>query len=575
PPRLTEHRGVQLKELDLDGARARRPAVLLVDELAHTNAPGSRHVKRWQDVEELLAEGIDVWTTVNVQHLESLNDLVGRITGVVVRETVPDSILERADQVELVDLPPEDLLKRLAEGKVYVHEQAARARDSFFRPGNLIALRELALRKTAERVDAQMQVYRQEHAIGETWPVAERILVAVSAGPGAPQLVRAARRMAERLRAPWTAVYVETPSHARLSEADRSRVWQALRLAEQLGGETATLTGHQAGEEVLRYARRRNASHIVVGKPARRGWRHLFSPSPLDEIIRGSGEVDVYVISGDPDEGGPPPAPRRRRPGALTGYLASVVVTAAATGLAALLFGRFERSNLIMVLLLGVVVTATRWGRGPSALAAVLGVAAFDFFFVPPYYTLAVTDSQYLITFAVMLVTALVISNATVRLREQAEAARERERRTAALYGMSRELATAPDSAAILAAAARHISEVFTSQVLLLLPDADGKVTERAGESVTFLFDTREQAVAQWVFDHSQRAGKTTDTLPAAKGLYLPLTTARGTVGVLGVHPADPESLIVPEQLRLLEAFANQLALAEERALLMETAVEG
>src|ERR1700681_597117 len=264
PRRVDEHRGVQLAEFDLDGVRARRPAVVLVDELAHTNAPGSRHAKRWQDVEELLAEGIDVWTTVNVQHLESLNDLVGKVTGVVVRETVPDSILERADQVELVDLPPEELLKRLQEGEVYMPEQASRAVQGFFRPGNLIALRELALRKTAERVDAQMQLYRQTHNIAETWPVAERLLVAVSSGPAAGQLVRGGRRLAERLRAEWVVVYVETPAELRLSQAERDRVWQTLRLAERLGAETVTLSGERPAEEILKYARRRNVSKIVV-----------------------------------------------------------------------------------------------------------------------------------------------------------------------------------------------------------------------------------------------------------------------------------------------------------------------
>ncbi len=564
PPRLLDHKGIQLKEFDLDAARERRPAVILVDELAHTNAPGSRHAKRWQDVEELLAAGIDVYTAVNVQHLESLNDLIGKITGVVVRETVPDSVLERADQVELVDLPPEELLKRLHEGKVYVPDQAARAIESFFRPGNLIALRELALRKTAERVEAQMQRYRELHGVAETWPVAERLLVAVSSGPTAAKLVRAARRLADRLRAEWLVVYVETPAEARLPEKEKDRVWQTLRLAEKLGAQTVTLSGERPAEEILRYAQRRNVSKIVVGKPLHPRWKDVVFGSVRDELVRRSGGIDIYVISGDAGEGWPLPERQIPKGGDLKGYAAAVAVTAAATGISALIHPQFEEVNLVMLFLLGVVGIASRYGRGPAILASVLSVSAFDFFFVKPYLTFAVSDTEYLVTFVVMLITALVISTMTVRLRQQAESARVREERTAALYAMSRDLAAARNDDEILQAAARHIQSVFLSQVLLLLPDETGRLAERAAESVTFLFDVREQAVAQWVHDHGRMAGKTTDTLPAAKGLYLPLRTSRGMVGVLGVHPADPGRLVVPEQLHLLEAFANQIALAVE-----------
>lgn len=563
-PRLVlDHRGVKLTEFDLDAAKARRPAVILVDELAHTNAPGARHAKRWQDVEELLAAGIDVWTAVNVQHLESLNDVVGKITGIAVRETVPDSVLERADQVELVDLPPEELIKRLHEGKVYVPDQAARAIESFFRPGNLIALRELALRKTAERVEAQMQRYRELHGVAETWPVAERLLVAVSSGPGAARLVRAARRLAERLKAEWVVAYVETPAETRLAKEEKDRVWQTFRLAERLGAETITLSGERPAEEILKYARRRNVSKIVVGKPLHPRWKDVLFGSVRDELERASADIDVYVIAGDPEEGWPVPA-RARTPRNFRGYAAALVTTSIAAGFSAVLHPQFEEVNLVMLFLLGIVWVSSRYGRGPSILASILSVAAFDFFFVHPYLTFAVSDTEYLLTFAVMLITALVISTLTVRLKQQAEAAREREQRAAALYALSRDLAAAKDTDEVLQAAARHISSVFLSQVLLLVPDETGRVAERAGESVTYIFDTREQAVAQWVYDHGRRAGKTTDTLPAAKGLYLPLQTSRGIVGVLGVHPADPESLRSPERLHFLEAFANQIALAVE-----------
>jgi two-component system sensor histidine kinase KdpD len=564
PFRREEHRGVTLTEFDLDGALSRRPAVLLVDELAHTNAPGSRHAKRWQDVEELLAAGLDVYTAFNVQHLESLNDLIGKITSIVVRETVPDSILERADQVELVDLPPEELLKRLQEGKVYVPEQAAQAIQGFFRPGNLIALREIALRKTAERVEAQMQRYRELHGVAETWPVAERLLVAVSSGPNAARLVRAARRLAERLRAEWLVVYVETPAELRVAKEERDRVWQTLRLAEKLGAETVTLSGERPAGEILRYARRRNVSKIVVGKPTRARWRDFLVGSVRDQLERESGDIDVYVIAGEAGEGWPAASRKPRHEQNARRYFAALAFTAAATALSSLARPYLGPTNLVMIFLLGVVATAFLFGRGPSVLASVLGVASFDYFFVPPYYSFNVSDTEYLLTFAVMLTTALVISTLTVRLRQQAEAADDRERRTAALYAMSRDLAAAKDTDEILKAAASHIHSVFLSQVLLLLPDPTGKVSERAGESVTFILDVREHAVAQWVFDHGRAAGKTTDTLPAAKGLYLPLKTSRGIVGVLGVHPADPDSLAAPERLHFLEAFANQIALAVE-----------
>src|SRR5215468_5725739 len=472
PRRSVPYRGVELEEFDLDAALARKSRLIVVDELAHTNAPGSRHAKRWQDVEELLDAGIDVYTTVNVQHLESLNDVVAQITGVLVRETVPDSMLDQANELELIDLPPDDLLQRLREGKVYVPEQARRALDHFFSKGNLIALRELALRRTADRVDAQMQVYRSTHAITETWPTTERILVCVSPSPLSVRLVRATRRMAARLRAEWLAVYVETPASLRLPEADRDRVVHTLRLAEQLGAETVTLSGQNVSEELVNYARTRNVSKIVVGKPRRPRWKEIVFGSTVDELARNTDDIDVYVISGEHDDTRPPSRrlPERPRNGAAYGWALAVVMVC--TVLDWLLFPAFEKANLVMVYLLGVTVVALRCGRFAALLASVLSVAAFDFFFVSPRFSFAITDLEYLVTFAVMLLVALVISTLTVRLRQQAEAARHRERRTAALYGLSRELASTRDTDGILRAAARHVHEVFESQVSFLLPDA-------------------------------------------------------------------------------------------------------
>ncbi|HSX81007.1 MAG TPA: sensor histidine kinase KdpD [Candidatus Saccharimonadia bacterium] len=582
PHRPVAYRGTTLDTFDLDAALARHAMLILVDELAHTNAPGARHPKRWQDVEELLDAGINVYTTMNVQHLESLNDVVAQITGVVVRETIPDSILEQADEVELIDLPPDDLLQRLREGKVYTAQQAAQAIHNFFRKGNLIALRELALRCTADRVDAQMQVYRRDHAIAETWPTTERILVCVSPSPLAARLVRATRRMATRLRAEWLVVYVETPAHLRLPAADRDRVVQTLRLADQLGAETVTLSAQNVSEELLTYARTRNVSKIVVGKPKRPRWREIMFGSVVEELIKHSGDIDVYVINGDQGDFRPWLTPFRERATDWLSYAWGLGSVTLCTVLAWQLFSHLTEANLIMLYLLGVAVVAMRCGRGPAIWASVLSVAAFDFFFVPPYLTFAVADMAYLVTFIVMLFVALVISTLTIRLRQQAAAARQRERRTASLYAMSRELARMRSVDDLLQAAARHISAVFESRVALLLPQASGRLSpwQRGPETESsdavqrtmFVPGAREAGIAQWVYDHQHMAGLGTTTLPSAESLYLPLVAARGTVGVLGVLPAQPCLLLTPEQVALLETFASQTALALERALLAEEA---
>lgn len=567
PARIVTHRESAIPEFDLDGALARRPRVLLVDELAHSNVPGSRHSKRWQDVEELLGAGIDVFSTLNVQHIESLNDVVARVTGVAVRETVPDAVLERADAVELVDLPPEELIKRLQEGKVYLGEQAQRALDRFFTEGNLIALRELALRKTAERVDAQMQSWRERHEVAETWPIAERILVGVGPAPSSARLVRGAKRLAERLRAQWIVAWVELPEDARLSQEDRDRVWQTLRRAEELGAETVQLAGRDAAHELIAFARQRNVSKIVVGKPHGTRWRELLFGSVREKLQRADAGIDIYVLAREEDESAPARfvERERRRRSRPAGYLAASAAILLATGFGRLLAPAVELTNVVMVFLLAVVGIALRFGRGPSIFASIVSVAAFDFFFVPPHLTFAVSDSQYLITFAVMLVVALVISTLTIRLREQAETSSHRERRTAALYAFGRDLAKAGARQELLDSALEHLSQVFASQVLILLPDESGRLQEMASESITYRFDDREQAVAQWVFEHGKMAGAHTSTLPAAKGLYLPMRNAGTILGVVGLHPATGDRVVEPEQLHLLESFANQLALALAR----------
>jgi len=575
PRRMQNYRGREIFEFDIDASLKRAPTLIIVDELAHTNAPDSRHKKRWQDIQELLTAGISVYTTVNVQHLESLNDIVRQITGVVIRETLPDSFLERADEIELIDLPPDDLLQRLKEGKVYIPEQAAKAMANFFRKGNLIALRELALRRTAEQVDEQMEHYRRRAGVHEIWPATERILVCVGPNPRSIRLIRAARRMAAGLRTEWIAVHVEAPSHVKPSARDLEKLAEHMRLAESLGARTVTLSGHKASEEILNYARENNVSKIIVGKPTHPRWKDKLLGSPLDELVRGSGDIDVYVITGDSEEG---PAKRiTQRP--LTKIPAkdwywSLGSVAVSTAISGLIFPYLEQINIVMIYLLGIVVTSINTGRLPALAATLLSVAAFDFFFVPPHFTFAVADTRFFITFGVMFVVAHVITRLTLRVREQAEASRKREKSTAALYALSQELARERKKDRIFDTAVKHLNEVFQSQIAVLVLDEGGTLSIAKTGVHTFAVDQKELGVAQWVFDNRQSAGRGTDTLPGAKALYLPMIASFGTVGVIGVLPKMPERVFDPEDIHFLESFVNQTAMAMERVLLAKEAHE-
>jgi two-component system sensor histidine kinase KdpD len=564
PRHRITHLGVELGEFDLDAALARNPRLILVDELAHTNAPGSRHAKRWQDVEELLDAGIDVYTTVNVQHWESLNDVVAQITGRVIRETVPDTFLRRADEIELVDLPPEDLLRRLREGKVYRGETAERAADSFFRTGNLIALRELALRHVAERVDAQMQAFRERHEIPGVWAVGERLLVGISSGPMTARLIRATARLATRLRGTWIAAYVETPTELRLPPADRARVTDNLRLAEQLGAETLTRSGQSVTEEMLLLAKERNVTKIVLGKPARPRWKEWFHGSVVNEMARRSGDVDLYIISGFGASLSARRPPAVRRPAPWEGIAWGGVVVVAATLISWPLFRRVDRANLIMLYLLGVSWVAYRHGRIASLVASAASVLAFDFFFVPPYLTFAVSDTQYLFTFGAMLGVGVLIGTIAERLRRQNEQMRRREERLRTLYRLSLELSETPDPRRLLEAAQRRIEDYLRVPVALVTRGRAGTLEIAAGDPSRFPFDDNERAVAQWVVDHAAIAGAGTDTLGGARGLYVPLRGLQSTVGVLGVLPSPELNLTDPEQVRLLETFAGSIGGALE-----------
>jgi two-component system sensor histidine kinase KdpD len=564
PRRTVEHRGITLQEIDLDAVLSRKPALILVDELAHTNAGGSRHPKRWLDVEELLDAGIDVFTTLNVQHIESLGDTVAQLTGVLVRETVPDAMVERAVEIKLVDLPPDDLLQRLAEGKVYIPEQAGRAAEHFFRKGNLIGLRELTLRFVAERVDAQMQKWRAETGIERAWSASDRIMVCFSYSPHTPRVLRAAGRMARSLRAPLVAVYVERPSAGPLNDEDRAQLTKNFELAERMGAETLALSNDQPARAILQEAGRRNITKIVIGKPGLRTLKERLLGSFVDDIIKGSGEIDVFVTRGEAGELKPATPVPRARGWSTAGYVAALISATACTGLGFLIFGRDQLVDVAMLFLLGVVVVSLRFGLGPSIFAAGLGVAAFDVFFVPPYYTFVVADFRHVITFVTLFVVAVVTSLLTQRVRRQAVVARDRERRTATMYSMSSELARTTGRDAVLEIAARHLKEIFDCDVSVHMPDEAGEL-KRVFPRESAPGVPGENGVTRWVFKNAREAGPGTDTLQGAPGLHLPLVGSHGKVGVIGLFPKETERFKDPAHRRMLDALVTQTAASLER----------
>jgi two-component system, OmpR family, sensor histidine kinase KdpD len=563
------YHGMEVQEFDLDAALKRRPQLLLVDELAHTNADGSRHPKRWQDVEELLAAGIDVFSTMNVQHVESLNDVVAKITGIRVRETVPDSMLEQAHELKLVDLPPDDLLERLRDGKVYLGAQAQRAIENFFKKGNLIALRELALRHTAERVDAQMREYRDEQGVESTWAITDQLLVAVSPSPYSARLVRAARRMAGSLHARWYAVYVEPHSARSLPKAMAERLAQNLALAEQLGAQVVTLNGDNATDEILRFARENNITKLIIGKPVLGGLRDRIKPSLVDQLVRKSGDIDVYVTAGDPDPSDVVAAGKRgfELPD-VPSYAAAAVLPALATALAFVSFGRDQLPDVVMIYLLGIMLVSSRFGFGASIFAAFLSVAAFDFFFIPPYLTFVVADFRHGTTFAVMFMVAVMISALTQRIRNQAHAAREREQRTAGLYALSRDLAAAQGLDNVIQVASAQLEKVFRSGVSVFTRDDSGNLLRRYASPSIGTPSDRDLSISQWVWANQREAGLGTTTLPGGTTLFLPLLASAGVVGILGLTPEEPERLSQLGQRAQIDVFAAQMALAIERAQL-------
>ncbi len=560
PLQSLSYRERTLQEFDLDAAIARKPQLILVDELAHSNVAGSRHPKRWQDIEELLATGIDVYTTVNVQHIESLNDIVGGITGIRVWETVPDRVFDQADEVVVVDLPPDELLQRLKQGKVYMAHQAERAISNFFRKGNLIALRELALLRTADRIDDEMREYRQQQSVDAVWQTRDSLLVCIGPGNSEEKLIRSTARLASKLDAPWHAIYVETPQLQRLASQQRQRILKTLKLAQELGAETATIPGNEVAEAVAQYARNHNLARIVIGRSHSR--MPLLQRSLATRVGTLAPDLDIIHIAREEgvsrtDDGDSNIATDI----SWVDYLYAGAACTIAAVVAAVLYPVIELTNTAMVFLLSVVLVAVYFGRGPAVLAAVLSVAGFDFFFVEPRFSFAVSDVKYLLTFAVMLTVALITGQLTAGSRYQARVAMSRELRARALADMSRELSAALVLEQIGDIARRFIESSFNAKSTLLVADENDKLRAPIGASTLAI----DLGIAQWAFDHGEPAGASTDTLPGSAILYLPLRAPMRFRGVLAVEPLSTRWLLIPEQRRLLDTFASLIAIAVER----------
>ncbi|MDE1157141.1 MAG: sensor histidine kinase KdpD [Neorhizobium sp.] len=567
PHRFVDYRGQTLEEMDLDAIIERRPALVLVDELAHTNAPGSRHPKRYLDVLELLAQGIDVYSTLNIQHVESLNDVVAQITRIRVRETVPDLVIDRADDIEIIDITPQDLIKRLHDGKVYVPKTARRAIENYFSPGNLTALRELALRRTAQRVDEQLLNHMQAHAISGPWAAGERILVCIDHGRNGAALVRYARRQADRLRAPWTAIHLETPKSAGLSDVDKDRLAACMRLAEQLGAETVTLPASSVSREIIAYANTNNFNHLIVGKSDKPRWRELLEGSITHDLIRHAGRISVHVMSSDLEAEPATPGVRAALPARLFKpkyYALGVVFTTTAVVIGILLDRALDVRNLALVFLMAVLASAVRGGLGPGLFASVLGALSFNFFFLEPRYTFTVRDPESVVALVFFFGTAFVASNLTAAVQRQAAAARGRARTTEDLYLFSRKLAGTGTLDDVLWVSAYQIASMLKVRVVILLPE-DGSIVVKAGYPPDDTLVDADIAAARWAWEHNRPAGRAADTLPGAKRLYLPLKTGRGAIGVVGLDNDRNGPLLTPEQQRLFDALADQAALAIER----------
>lgn len=568
-----EYRGVTLHEFDLDAALKRKPALILVDEFAHTNAPGLRHPKRWNDIEELLNAGINVYTTLNVQHIESLSDVVAGATGVVVKETVPDSVFDAADDIVLVDINIDDLLKRLREGKVYIAERArVNAADNFFKKGNLIALRELALRRTAERIDAQREEYDTSEGRRDRLPIGDKIMVCIGPEPLSAKLVRTAKRMAASLRAPWIAVYIENARHYRLNDRGQRALRAVFRLVERVGGKVVVLQGDNVADEIVSYAQAHHYTKIIIGKPIKQKLREFLEGTLTDKVIHKSGNIDVYVVTGEPGARYEPVFGKSTLYNfKLKLYGQSCLAVALATGFGMAIQSFISASDQALIYLTGVVFVAARYGMGPAMLYAFLSASCLNFFFIEPLYSFTIYDRSYWTTLAVMLITGVVIANQASRLRLQNILSRKREQNTQTLYSLTKELASIRGDKNIAVAAARQITETLNADVVMWLPRGEGNLEIVHGK-LPQDNATKENGALQWCFDHKIPAGRGTDTMPTASGFYLPLLAVNGAAGVLGVIPKNPEYIFSTEETALLQTIASLLAAALERVKASEIA---
>jgi two-component system, OmpR family, sensor histidine kinase KdpD len=564
-----------LSEFDIDAALKRRPQLILVDELAHTNVPGSRHPKRYQDVQELLDAGIDVYTTVNIQHIESLNDVVAQITRVRVREVVPDEVLDRADAIELVDLTPEDLIQRLKEGKVYVPKQAERALKHYFSPANLTALRELALRRTAERVDEQLLEQMQARAIQGPWAAGERILVCVNEDPRSAALVRYCKRLADRLHASWIALSLDTSRSLQLSDAQKDHIAETMRLAERLDGETVSLPAKERriADDIIAYAQKHNITHIIVGKSTRTRWFELLHGSIVHDLVRRAGNISVHVIAGEEPEERPAASGRVAADASQAfdplPYVIAVAAVAAALGISTLLRPLLGIENVDLIFLTAVVGIAVRYGLWPSLFASVAASLAYNFFFLPPVYTFTITDPTNVAAFVLFAALSVLVSNLAARGRTKAVAAHDRVRSVESLYGFSRKLSGAGTLDDVLWATAHQIASMLKVRVVLLLPE-NGSIAVKAGYPPEDTLDEPDLAAAKWAWEKDRPAGRDSDALPGAKWLFQPMRTGRGPIGIVGICRDEPGPLLRVEQRRLMDALIDQSALAIERVHLVE-----
>jgi two-component system sensor histidine kinase KdpD len=574
PKKRSLYKGHVVAEMDLDAVLQRRPKLVLVDELAHTNAVGSRHPKRYLDVAELLAAGIDVYTTINIQHIESLNDVVAQITRIHVRETIPDEVLDGADEIELVDTTSDDLLQRLREGKVYVKAQAERALRHFFSPGNLTALREIALRKAAQHVDRDMVDYMQAHAISGPWPAGEHILVCVTEHPSSAELVRRARRVADSLKTAWTALYIESPRHMSLSEVEKDRVADTMRLAQRLGAESVTLPGRDIAQSILEYARKNNVTQIVIGKSERSRWFEILHGSVARDLMRESGAISVTAVFAEGDAVAPKsvktvPSVDAR---AWRHYGWSALAVAVTVGIAWVFNAAMAHAlgSVGMLFLVPVLLSAVSFGLRPALFTAFVSVMAYNFFFLPPLYTFTIVDPNNWLSFAVLLLVAITAGNLAARVRVQADLAAARAAIAGELFRFTGKLAGIARLDDILWAAAFQIASMLKTNVVILLPDPATKRLEiRIGYPPEDELDAQDLAAAAWCWEKGKAAGRNAETLPGAKRLFLPMRTGGGLVGVIGLQRHD-KALLTPEERRLLDALVDQTALATERAELVE-----